>query len=77
MSDDRHGQAVDTLAASIVARAADTEIRDSRLEYADVGEHDWKRIADAVQRIAPFPDPNAVDDAVEYLCRTRGREATP
>lgn len=60
-------QAIDLVALDVIAGGACDRVAEGWENYPDLGEHDWQRVAEAVERLAPDPDPTLLDEAYALL----------
>ena len=60
-------EAIDIVALSLIASAACDRAGEGWEDCPEIGEHDWMRIAQAMDRLAPDPDPAVVAEAYALL----------
>ncbi len=59
-------QAIEIIAKAALADAAEW-MAGQWERYPEIGEHDWTRVVDALDRLAPYPAPEEFAEAYELL----------
>jgi hypothetical protein len=77
MTSDLTGNALDVIARHYLADIiAMTSWGDAWEGYPDIGEHDWRRIAEHAEALAPAPEPDEYRQAYAHLAqRAEGAES--
>ena len=59
--------AIETVARSILAGAAETAAAEGWERYPEIGERDWARVGAALERLAPYPPTSELTAAYGLL----------